>query len=174
LASFTDPAAGALQHTDRDESVVAAQLGRPTRGRWAVVRRCHLGVPMVIENYPILEDGSPFPTLFWLTCPVLVKRASRLESGGRMAELGDRLSSDGGLRGRLEESIERYVARRDSHEVLSDAGDPPGGGPGRVKCLHAHLAQELADGPNPLGAVVLAESGWPDCIAPCVSMEDEG
>jgi uncharacterized protein len=168
LTRVTDSTPGPLKHTDKDEYVVAAQLGRPTRGRWTVARRCHLGVPMVIENAPRLEDGSPFPTLFWLTCPILVKRVSKLESDGRMAEMTERLR-DRGLRARLEDAIERYVKRRDGHEVLNDSGAPPGGGPDRVKCLHAHMAHELADGPNPVGAATMAEVGWPDCIAPCVS-----
>jgi uncharacterized protein len=168
LTRVTDNTPAPLHHTDYDEHVVAAQLGRPTRGRWAVARRCHLGVPMVIENAPRLEDGSPFPTLFWLTCPILAKRVSKLESDGRMAEVTERLR-DRGLRARLEDAIERYVKRRDGHEPLSDAGPPPGGGPDRVKCLHAHVAHELADGPNPVGAATMAEVGWPDCVAQCVS-----
>ena len=169
----TDGTPGPLQHTDHDEYVVRAQLRRPTRGPWAVARRCHLGVPMVIENAPRLEDGSPFPTLFWLTCPILVKRVSKLESDGRMASMTERLR-DGGLRARLEEAIERYITRRNAYEELSDAGAPPGGGPDRVKCLHAHVAHELADGPNPVGAATMAEAGWPDCIAPCVLQESDG
>jgi hypothetical protein len=173
LTRVTDSTPGPLKHTNQDEYVVAAQLGRPTRGRWAVARRCHLGVPMVIENAPRLEDGSPFPTLFWLTCPILAKRVSKLESDGRMAEMTGRLR-DHGLRARLDDAIERYVTRRDGHEVLTDAGAPPGGGPDRVKCLHAHVAHELADGPNPVGAATMAEAGWPDCIAPCVSPEGGG
>jgi uncharacterized protein len=128
---------------------------------------------MVIENAPRLEDGSPFPTLFWLTCPILIKRASRLESEGRMAEISEKLLRDDAMRGRLEGAVDRYLERRDSHEVLTDAEAPPGGGPDRVKCLHAHLAHELADGPNPVGATTLAEAGWPDCVAPCVSTEDD-
>jgi uncharacterized protein len=128
---------------------------------------------MVIENAPRLEDGSPFPTLFWLTCPVLVRGVSKLESDGRMAAMTERLR-DRGLRARLGDAIERYLKRRDAHEPLSDAGAPPGGGPDRVKCLHAHVAHELADGPNPIGAATMAEVGWPDCIAACVSPEDGG
>jgi uncharacterized protein len=87
-----------------------------------------------------------------------------------MAEMSERLR-DHELRARLEHAIERYVIRRDGHEVLTNAGVPPGGGPERVKCLHAHVAHELADGPNPVGAATMAEVGWPDCIAPCVSAE---
>jgi uncharacterized protein len=157
-----------LEHSDEDGRVVEAQLGRPVRGRWAVVGRCHLGVPTVIENHPRLDDGTPFPTLFWLTCPLLVKRMSRLEAEGFMAKLGARMEEHPGLRARLIVAIARYGARRDRHEVVDDAGAPPGGGPDRVKCLHAHLAHELADPPNPVGARALAEAGWPDCVSPCV------
>jgi hypothetical protein len=157
-----------LEHSQADEHTVQAQLGRPLRGRWAVARRCHLGIPMVIENHPRLPDGAPFPTLFWLTCPLLVKRASRLESDGAMAALNGDLGRIQALQRRLGLALERYAARRDGHEPL-DGASPPGGGPERVKCLHAHLAHQLADPPNPVGAVTLARSGWPDCVAPCVA-----
>lgn len=159
-----------LEHGEDDRRAVEAQLGRPLRGRWGVARRCHLGVPMVIENHPRLEDGTPFPTLFWLTCPILVKRASRLESHGRMARLTERLARDAAFRARLGEALAALTARRDEHEVVPDSGAPPGGGPDRVKCLHAHLAHQLADR-NPVGALVLAEVGWPDCVRPCVEAE---
>jgi hypothetical protein len=123
---------------------------------------------MVIENHPRLDDGSPFPTLYWLTCPVLLKRVSRLESEGFMAELNDRLQRETGMRDRLKASIARVIERRDSHEVIQDSGAPPGGGPDRVKCLHAHVAIELAQHDDPAGSIALALAGWPDCTLPCV------
>jgi uncharacterized protein len=158
-----------LEHSESDRRAVEVQLGRSVRGTWAVARRCHLGVPMVIENYPRLDDGSPFPTLFWLTCPMLVKRASRLESDGRMSVMTERLAADDHLRRRFANAIARYRARRAELEPIEDAGAPPGGGPDRVKCLHAHVAHELASPPNPIGAQTLAATGWPDCVAPCVA-----
>ena len=126
---------------------------------------------MVIENHPRLADGSPFPTLYWLTCPMLVKRASGLESAGFMSHLNEMLQVDGGFRERLAVATARYRAQRDSHEVIEESGSPPGGGPDRVKCLHAHLADQLAGGPNPVGAITLAASGWPDCVEPCARVE---
>ncbi|HYZ47127.1 MAG TPA: DUF501 domain-containing protein [Actinomycetota bacterium] len=156
-----------LTHTAQDRAIVVAQLGREPRGSWGVAARCHLGLPMVIENSPLAE-GEPFPTLFWLTCPLLVKRASRLEGGGHMARVNDRLQRRGELHGRLAGALRRYIRRRDAHEVIEDAGAPPGGGPDKVKCLHAHLAHELADPPNPVGAETLALCGYPDCRTPCV------
>jgi uncharacterized protein len=158
-APFDEPAAA-------DRTRVEAQLGRPLRGEWRVARRCHLGVPMVVETFPRLEDGTPFPTLFWLTCPLLVKRASNLEAGGFMSELTQRLSEDEPFRERQQRAVDRYVRRRD--ELAPTGGAQPGGGSDRVKCLHAHLAHELADAPNPVGAATLARTGWPDCRVECV------
>ena len=160
-----------LVHSDVDARTVARQLGRAPRGQWAVARRCHLGVPMSIESHPVMDDGAPFPTLFWLTCPLLIKRAAKLEAEGRMSSLNELLSQRDDLREDVARAAEKLVARRDGHAVLADAGPPPGGGPDRIKCLHAHLAQELADPPNPVGALTLAQVGWPDCRVTCVETE---
>lgn len=126
---------------------------------------------MVIESAPRLEDGSPFPTLYWLTCPILVKRMSHLEAAGVLTSFTQRLTAEPGLRERLASALERYRARRDAHEVITESGGPPGGGPERVKCLHSHAAHELASPPNPIGSLALADVGWPDCIRPCVELE---
>lgn len=123
---------------------------------------------MAIENHPVMDDGAPFPTLYWLTCPILNKRVSTLESEGSMADVTERLAHDPSLKARLAAAIDRYRARRDSHAVISESGGPPGGGPDRVKCLHAHVAHELAGGDNPIGSLTIAATGWPDCVAPCV------
>ncbi len=127
---------------------------------------------MVVENHPRFDDGSPFPTLFWLTCPLLVRRAGKLEAAGFMRELTERLAADVGLAARVEDGAARYVARRDALEVI-EPSSPPGGGPDRIKCLHAHLAHELADPPNAVGGITLAATGWPDCVAPCVASPNE-
>jgi hypothetical protein len=150
--------------------VVEAQLGRTLRGSWGVAARCHLGLPTVIVNHPRLEDGSPFPTTYWLTCPILAKRISALESAGWLTRLSDRLSSDQPFRQRLVDAIADYIARRDEMESIEDAGSPPGGGPDRVKCAHAHVAHELVSGLNPVGALALSETGYSDCAEPCFSV----
>jgi hypothetical protein len=89
-----------------------------------------------------------------------------------MSDLNDRLTLDGNLRTRLQKSLTAYVAHRDSYEVID--GDIPGGGPDRVKCLHAHVAHELAGGANPAGAWALADTGHPDCIEPCFALTPDG
>ena len=52
-----------------DEAVVERQLGRPPRAIHDVGHRCPCGLPDVIETSPRLPDGTPFPTLYYLTCP---------------------------------------------------------------------------------------------------------
>ena len=127
---------------------------------------------MVIESHPRLDDGSPFPTTFWLTCPVLVRRIGTIEARGWMNEMNERLASSDATRDRLQAAIDRYRERRDSHERIEESGSPPGGGPDRVKCAHAHVAQELTQSMNPVGAAALSQTGYPDCVAPCFSVVD--
>jgi uncharacterized protein len=134
--------------------VVRAQLGRPPRGTRSVAHRCHCDLPAVVETTPRLADGSPFPTLFYLTCPRAAAACSRLESSGLMREMNDRLASDPELAARYRAAHEDYLARRAAIEPVPEIeGVSAGGMPGRVKCLHALLAHALAAGPgvNPFG-----------------------
>lgn len=126
---------------------------------------------MVIESHPRLDDGSPFPTTFWLTCPVLVRRIGTIEAEGWMSDFNERLSADEDAKQRLAGAIDRYRLHRDRHERIEESGSPPGGGPDRVKCVHAHVAHELAQTMNPVGRAALAETGYPDCVAPCFSVD---
>ena len=75
-----------------------AQLGRPPRALRAVAHRCPCGLPDVVETAPRLDDGTPFPTLYYLTCPRASAAVSRLESGGVMREMQQRLATDPDLR----------------------------------------------------------------------------
>jgi len=142
----------ALDPDDRD--AVEAQLGRPPRGARAVAHRCPCGLPDVVETVPRLADGTPFPTLYYLTCPRAVGAVSALESAGLMREMSARLAEDADLAQRYRAAHERYLRRREEIEVVPEiAGVSAGGMPTRVKCLHVHLAQALAEGPghNPFG-----------------------
>lgn len=121
----------------------------------------------MIANHPRLDDGSPFPTTYWLVCPVLLKRMSRIESQGWMSQINEALEEDHGMGARLAGAIDAYRADRDSLEEIEESGGPPGGGPERVKCLHAHAAHQLVSQINPVGALALADVGWPDCREPC-------
>jgi uncharacterized protein len=154
-----------------DLAAVRAQLGRPPRGTRAVAYRCPCGLPAVVETTPRLADGSPFPTLYYLTCPRAVAACSRLESSGIMRQMTARLAEDPELAARYRAAHDDYLARRAAITPVPEIeGVSAGGMPGRVKCLHALLAHALAAGPgvNPFGdeARDLIGSWWGD--GPCV------
>ncbi|HEX9775971.1 MAG TPA: DUF501 domain-containing protein [Actinomycetota bacterium] len=151
----------------RARATIGAQLGRDTRGEVAIVARCEYGLPAVVRTAPRLRDGTPFPTLYYLTCPMAVRAAGRLEASGAMRDYERRLAEDADVRGAYEDADERYRAQRDSLAVLPDAPSA-GGMPGRVKCLHALYAHELADG-NPIGALVRDAIEPLGCPGPCVT-----
>lgn len=136
---------------------VARQLGREPRGVLGIAYRCPNGEPGVVKTAPKLPDGTPFPTLYYLTHPVLTAAASRLESSGMMREMTERLLRDPGLSAAYRRAHESYLAERDAIEPLATAFSA-GGMPDRVKCLHVLIAHSLAKGPgvNPLGDEALA------------------
>jgi hypothetical protein len=140
-----------------DLAAVAGQLGREPRGVLAVAYRCPNGEPGVVLTSPKLPDGTPFPTLYYLTHPVLTAAASRLESSGMMREMTERLQSDAELAAAYRRAHESYLAERDAIQPL-DTAVSAGGMPDRVKCLHVLIAHSLAKGRgvNPLGDEALA------------------
>lgn len=163
--------------TDTDRAVVAAQLGRPPRGTRAVAYRCPCGLPAVVETSPRLADGTPFPTLYYLTCPRAVAACSRLESSGLMRQMNDRLAEEPELAEQYHAAHQDYLERRRAlAEVPEIDGVSAGGMPGRVKCLHALLGHALAVGPgvNPFGDEVreLIGEWWAE--GRCVEVTPEG
>lgn len=159
-----------------DAAAVTAQLGRPPRAVRGVAHRCPCGLPSVVQTAPRLEDGTPFPTLYYLTCSRLCSRMSTLEADGRMREMTERLAEDPALADAYQRAHEAYLAERDAIESLG-TGVSAGGMPDRVKCLHVHAAHALAAGPgvNPFGDEALAEVGEWWRAGPCaVSAPAEG
>ena len=153
-----------------DAAAVAAQLGRPPRAVRAVAHRCPCGLPSVVQTAPRLADGTPFPTLYYLTCARLCSRLGGLEAAGRMREMTERLSGDPQLVAAYRRAHESYLAERDAIEPLGTEVSA-GGMPTRVKCLHVHVAHALAVGPgvNPFGDEALAEIGpWWEA-GPCAA-----
>lgn len=140
-----------------DLDTVARQLGREPRGVLEIVYRCPNGEPGVVMTAPKLPDGTPFPTLYYLTHPVLTAAAGRLESSGMMAEMTERLNRDPELAAAYRRAHGSYLAERDAIASLGTASSA-GGMPDRVKCLHVLIAHSLAKGPgvNPLGDEALA------------------
>jgi uncharacterized protein len=164
-----------------DEEVVQRQLGRRPRAVRGMAHRCPCGLPDVIETAPRLPDGTPFPTLFYLTCPRAVTAFSRLESAGVMRQLQQRLADEPPLRRAYLAAHHDYLARRDAAARAAGVDPLPagtqsaGGMPDRVKCLHALVAHELAvPGANPLGRLAAEAAGaWWEA-GRCVGSGAEG
>jgi len=155
-----------------DRETVAAQLGRQPRSPVDVVTRCHLGLPVVTAVPPHLDDGTPFPTRYWLTCPLAVRRIGRVEAAGGVKEAEARLAADPDLARRHAAAAARYAAERDAL-IPSDSTLPrPTGGVGGVtrgvKCLHAHYADHAAGNDSPVGEDTAARIEPLDCTLPCV------
>jgi uncharacterized protein len=132
--------------------------------------RCICGNPLVAATAPRLSNGTPFPTTFYLTHPVITSAVSRLEAGGLMNEMNDRLGTDESLAAAYLAAHEAYLAARAAVAERSGTGAVPeidgvsaGGMPSRVKCLHVLVGHSLAAGPgvNRLGDEALeAISEW--------------
>jgi hypothetical protein len=169
----------------RDLDAVREQLGRPPRGVRAVAHRCPCGNPDVVQTEPRLIDGTPFPTVYYLTCPRAAGAIGTLEADGVMKQMAARLADDEELAAAYAAAHDDYLARRaamvgepsvdDPSRIIDDvpeiAGISAGGMPDRVKCLHVLVGHALAAGPgvNPLGdeALAMLPEWW--AKGPCVS-----
>ena len=139
-----------------DRTAVEALLGRAPRGAFEVVVRDATGVPVVLRNAPLLDDGTPMPTRFWLVGRTAVVAVSRLEAAGGVRRAEATIDPAA-----IADAHRRYAAERDAALPPEHAGPRPAGGVGGtrqgVKCLHAHYAWFLAGGDDPVGAWVAAE-----------------
>jgi uncharacterized protein len=134
--------------TDRD--AVVALLGREPRGAFEVVVRRDDGTPVVLRNAPLLDDGTPMPTRWWLVDEDLRRRVGTLEASGGVKRAEAEVDPDA-----VADAHRRYAAERDAALLPDHAGPRPSGGVGGtrtgVKCLHAHYAWFLAGGDDPVG-----------------------
>ena len=156
--------------SEADVALVNAQLGRPARDVVGIAARCVCGAPTVVATRPRLSNGTPFPTLYYLSHPAATAAVSRLEADGRMAELTAMLAEDSALAAQFRVAHEAYLADREQLlHVPEIAGYSAGGMPTRVKCLHALVGHSLAVGPgvNPIGDRALAECGWTPEVCAC-------
>lgn len=146
--------------TASDLEILETQLGRTPRGVAGIGARCICGRPLVVATLPRLDDGTPFPTFFYLSSPQLVLHCSRLEATGRMQDFQRELAEDADFAKAYTRAHRDYLTRREAHGQVPEITDVSAGGmPTRVKCLHALVAHALAagEGVNPVGDRVLAE-----------------
>ena len=140
--------------TSADLDALADQLGRVPRGVVSIAARCVCGRPTVVRTAPRLDDGTPFPTSYYLTHPAAVKGCSTLEAEHLMETFNADLAVDAELAAAYAAAHADYLARRaELGQVAEIEGVSAGGMPTRVKCLHALLGHSLAAGAgvNPIG-----------------------
>jgi hypothetical protein len=143
-----------------DRARVRELLGREPQGDFEVVVRANDGDPIVLKNAPLLDDGTPMPTRYWLVGPDEVRRVSQLEASGGVR------AAEAAIAGELiDDAHRRYAAERDALVPVDHVGPRPSGGVGGtrtgVKCLHAHYAWYLAGGDDPVGRWVAEQLGPP-------------
>lgn len=125
-------------------------LGRPAGGAYEVVVRDKEGDPVVLRNAPLLDDGRPMPTRFWLVGAAARRKVDLLESAGGVRLAESEVDAD-----ELAAAHKRYAAERDAAMPADHTGPAPrfgvAGTRHGVKCLHAHYAWYLAGGDDPVG-----------------------
>lgn len=147
---MTDPRPTGTDADIADIEAVAALLGRAPQGELSVVVRDAHGAPVVIRNAPLLFDGRPMPTRYWLVGESERVRVGRLEAEGGVRRAEAAVDPD-----ELAAAHVAYAAERDAAVPADHTGPRPSGGVGGtrrgVKCLHAHYAWHLAGGDDPVG-----------------------
>jgi len=129
---------------------VAVLLGRSPEGGFTVVVRRADGQPAVIANDPLLRDGTPMPTRYWLVGPDVRARVGGLEAAGGVKQAEAAVDPV-----RLAQAHAAYAKERELLIPADWKGPRPSGGVGGtrqgVKCLHAHVAWWMAGGDDPVG-----------------------
>ena len=146
--------------TADDVAALTDLLGRAPRAAFDVVVRDEHGRPVVIRNAPLLDDGTPMPTRYWLVDRALGVAVSRIEATG-----GVRAAEAAVDPTQLQHAHDAYARERDAALPAGYTGPRPFGGVGGtrrgVKCLHAHYAYYLAGGDDPVGRWVERELSEP-------------
>jgi uncharacterized protein len=162
-----------------DRSIIAAQIGREPRAFSRVVVRCPFGFPAVSEQRPYDDEGKPFPTGYYLTCPNLVASVARLEAAGGVGRWSESVRKSRRLGWSLRRATRRQRRLRKlqarSISSMLDGGASlllgiGGSGNSRqLKCLHAHVAFALANPGYELGERIMRELEplWPESSDSC-------
>ncbi len=166
-----------------EKKIISKQLGREPGNLIGVTRYCPYRKPAVIKTHPY-SDKLVIPTLFWLSCPHLVREVSRIEETGLIKELTTRMKVDQSFREEVDKAHHVYAKERVSLltdeeireikkkspgilKVLKDAGVGGIMEKEGIKCLHTHLADFLVTGRNPVGEQVWKLVDWPEQCKEC-------
>jgi len=155
---------------DKDSKIVEIQIGRKLRSSVEVSCKCHFNLPVTVKVPPKLDDGTPFPTTYWLTCPMYSKKIGTLESQGLIKILDKEIENNEILQKKWRERQISYEYERDlnKNSQLPRATGGVGGAKDSIKCLHSHTADELSTGKNVIGQIVIESIGGFNCEEPCI------
>lgn len=147
------------RYSQQDLEQVTTLLGRKPRGLFEVVKyhpkEKH---PMVIKVLPWVEK-APFPTTFWLTCPLLKKQLSHLEKDKMIGHIEKECLSEDLLESLRQDHrdyrdlrvsfFEQTIGNWDllpeaQQKMLKTTGIGGIADFDHVKCLHLHYAYHLA------------------------------
>ncbi len=172
---------------EHDRAVLQAQLGRPPRGEVYAASRCPFGELEVVATSPLLDGEEPFPTLYWLTCPVLRAEVGRLEGGDMRERLRLLLKEEEGFARELRQAEAEYLEERREmaralgmervEELWRGKDGVAGGAAGNLKCLHSHYAHWLARGSNPVGremSLRIGDAQKARCSGTCPPLAERG
>jgi hypothetical protein len=157
--------------SEKDVTWLIGRFGLRTTLPVAVVLRCNDGQPAVVKM-PLMRDGKPFPTLYWLTDPTLTPKITALEYDGGVSRAELFLRDNDEARAIFPDQHARYIRARwatatdQEHELAIAKGYDKKllkagiGGVANflsVKCLHLHVAHFLATQDNVVGKWALEQ-----------------
>lgn len=158
-------------------NIIKGQLEDPAENVIKVIKYCPTNYPMVILVHPFYND-KPFPTIYWLSCPVIKEDIFKLEDAGYIERLKIKKNETKEFRKKLEDAHNRYSKSRidllseneleNAKEISEDlfnmllksgvAGIREKEG---IKCLHGHFADYIITRDNPVGREVAKEIDIP-------------
>ncbi|MBS3740268.1 DUF501 domain-containing protein [Candidatus Bipolaricaulota bacterium] len=175
--------------TENQRRVIRGQLGREPRCLLEVSAECRYGYPVVLKTAPLIvhdnNEFEVFPTLYWLSCPRRKEKVSRIEARGYIEELEAELASNPELKKQYLKNEKNYLEEQSKLltkkeiEFLEKKGAREALTRGiggiesdkHIKCLHLHLAHEIAD-ENVLGGTLQGRFKFTDCPPDNVRCEE--
>ena len=152
--------------SEKDHRKLLEQLGREPEGALRIVSYGNDQEPQVVEVSPWVRK-TPFPTIYWLSCPRLKKEISRLEASGLVKKLENWLSKSTQMQQASRATHLNYIEKRkelfsknlknsEKKLIPEDFHKKGVGGIAdfkRVRCLHMHYAHFLVDD-NFIGSII--------------------
>lgn len=163
--------------SSREKEIVKLQIDRDPEGIINITKYCPHNYPAIIKVFPFFNERV-FPTTYWLTCPLLNKKIAVLEDKNWISKMEILLEERDDLKESLQKSYIKYAAQRfsmldkdkinevknksmDIYHTLKDSGVGGIKENKGLKCLHAQVADYLANGINPVGKIVFNNISWP-------------